>query len=112
MEEPKWVKVTSVKQLEELVDQGCYDYTVKLNYGCRSSKFINRADDNKFYVFNLIDDSEHYLTADELEDENKTNIGKAIRQGAFFAYLDEREMARNRLNQSYSQAPEKQKSEN
>ena len=106
-EKPKWVKVTSVKQLGELVDRGCYDYTIQLNYGCRSSKFINRADGNKFYVFNMIDDSEHYLTAEELEDEQVTNIGAAMKKGAFFTYLDEREMARNRLNQSYGQAEQK-----
>lgn len=79
-----YIKVTSVEQLGKLVDEGHTDFFILLNFGLRSSKFINRADDDKFFVCNLIDDSEQELTPAEIMDENFTNIGKAIKAGAFY----------------------------
>jgi hypothetical protein len=43
-------------------------------------------DDGKFNVVNEIDGSAQKLTPEELFNESLTNIGKAIKYGAFYAY--------------------------
>jgi len=58
---------------------------IMLNSGLRSSKFINMVG-NSFYVFNDIDDSEQYLSEEEIMNEQFNLIGEAIKKGALFAY--------------------------
>lgn len=83
-----YTKVTSVEHLGQLVDKGKTDFFICLNFGIRSSKFINRGDNNKFFICNLSDDSEQELTAEELMDKKFTNIGEAITKGAFYCEED------------------------
>lgn len=61
------------------------EFFIQLNGGARSTKRI-RYDHwrETFHVTNEIDGSKQVLTSDELMDSNVTNIGTAIRAGAFY----------------------------
>ena len=78
----KPIKVESIDHLISLVGDG-RDFFI--SFGCaRSSKYITY-DGEKFWVLNYIDDSEQVLTKEQMDDEEYTNIGKAIRNGCFYA---------------------------
>jgi hypothetical protein len=83
-------KIENLGQLRELAGRdGGLDCFILLNGGLRSSKHIRTVDGctkgKVFYVFNLIDDSECYLTAEEIVDPGMTMIGEAMSKGALFA---------------------------
>lgn len=83
-------KITRVKSLDELkqiCDGRMRDFFIQLNFGIRSTKSISydRSTD-KFYIVNIIDDSEQELSSKEIMDENNSHIGKAIELGAFYQY--------------------------
>lgn len=80
------IKVKDVAHLRELVTSGKHRYFIALNFGLRSSKHISLNGDN-FCVFNEIDGSEDRLTEEELFDKSLTNVGEAIKYGAFFCSL-------------------------
>lgn len=77
------IKVKDVAHLRELVVSGKHRYFIALNFGLRSSKYISLNGDN-FCVFNEIDGSDDILTEEEIMDTRYTNIGEAIKYGAFF----------------------------
>lgn len=77
------IKVKDVAHLRELVASGKHRFFIQLNLGLRSSKFITGNGD-KFCIFNEIDGSEDRLTEEELFDKSLTNVGEAIKYGAFF----------------------------
>lgn len=80
-------KVTSIKQLREMVENDYFDYFVALNYGLRSSKTICMNDDGeRFDIVNEIDGTEQTLSEEELMDRDLTNIGYAIQNGALYCY--------------------------
>ncbi len=75
-------RIRTIEQLKELAKNGL-DCFILLNGGLRSSKHIRYfPDDNSFYVFNLIDDSEQELTESQILDSAYTNIGEAMKKGA------------------------------
>ena len=75
-------RIRTVEQLKELAKKGM-ECCIRLNGGLRSSKFIEyNPDDNSFYVFNYIDDSEQRLTESQILDSEYTNIGEALEKGA------------------------------
>ena len=75
-------RIKTIEQLKELAKNGL-DCFILLNGGLRSSKHIRfHPDDNSFYVFNLIDDSEQELTETQILDSAYTNIGEAVKKGA------------------------------
>jgi len=75
-------RIKTIEQLKELAKNGL-DCFILLNGGLRSSKHIRfHPDDNSFYVFNLIDDSEQELTETQILDSAYTNIGEAMKKGA------------------------------
>lgn len=83
-------KITRVKSLDELkqiCDGRMRDFFIQLNFGIRSTKAISydRSTD-KFYIVNIIDDSEQELSSKEIMDENNSHIGKAIELGEFYQY--------------------------
>ncbi len=81
----KYTKVNSVDHLFELVAEGNTDFFIQLNFGARSSKHITPGPSKEVLeVVNLIDDTTQALTAELLMDESVTNIGKAIKYGAFW----------------------------
>ena len=75
------LQVKDIAHLRELISKGLNRYFIKLNFGLRSSKWLEMNGDN-FYVFHEIDGSDEVLTEQELIDEN---IGNAIEHGAFCA---------------------------
>ena len=75
-------RIRTVEQLKELARKGM-ECCIRLNGGLRSSKFIRYdPDDNSFYVFNYVDDSEQTLTESQIRDSQYTNIGEALEKGA------------------------------
>ena len=75
-------RIRTIEQLKELAKNGL-DCFILLNGGLRSSKHIRYyPDDNSFYVFNLIDDTEQELTESQILDKAYTNIGEAMEKGA------------------------------
>ena len=83
-------KITRVKSLDELkqiCDGRMRDFFIQLNFGIRSTKAISYdRNTDKFYIVNIIDDSEQELSSKEIMDENNSHIGKAIELGAFYQY--------------------------
>lgn len=76
--------IKDVAQLKELSKNGL-DCHIRLNFNFRSSKHIYYNEDtNIFEVINYIDDSEQFLTEEQLFDENYTNIGKALKHNALY----------------------------
>jgi len=81
-QETKDRRIKTVEQLKELAKKGMECF-VLLNGGLRSSKYIRYdPDDNSFYVFNYIDDSEQTLTESQILNSEYTNIGEAMNKGA------------------------------
>ncbi len=81
-QETKDRRIKTIEQLKELAKNGL-DCFILLNGGLRSSKHIRYyPDDNSFYVFNLIDDSEQELTEIQILNSDYTNIGEAMKKGA------------------------------
>ena len=85
-------KITSIEELKKLSNEnengGLLECFIALNGGVISRKLISYdSDTNKFWVCNMIDDTEEELTEEEINNDELTNIGKAIRLGSF--YLEE-----------------------
>ena len=98
----KTKKVYSLAQITEQINDNIenkggepVELIVQLNYGLYSRKSITFADEqdesgfSKFEVFNHIDDTTQILSLNELFDETKTNLGKAINAGAVFMVIDD-----------------------
>ena len=77
-------QINSVKELIEEINSGNHDFFIGGGL-LRSSKYIEYNNDN-FYIYNEIDDTEQTLTSKELFDKDCTNIGFAINQGCFYSY--------------------------
>ena len=78
--------VTSIEELKKYASaDGGMDFYIALVGQGRSSKHISY-DGEKFFVLNYIDESEQELSADEIMSDDFGNIGKAIRQNAFFVF--------------------------
>ncbi len=80
----KPVKVRTVDQLKGHLSRGGAEFFIVLRYGVRSSKHIELAKRNKFWVLNYIDSSTHTLSEKQLFDRAFTNIGAAMKVGAFY----------------------------
>ena len=82
-----FTQIKSLDDLKQKIYDGVHDYFIRLNGGARSSKFIDYSTiSKKFYICNEIDGSEQELTETELMSEDYTNIGKALKLGALWAY--------------------------
>lgn len=80
-------QVTSTAQLKRMISDGVHDFFIQLNFGARSSKFMDYDPrDSRFVIENEIDGSRQRLNEKNLFNERHTNIGKAITAGAFYAY--------------------------
>lgn len=81
-----------IEKIKENIEAGIepVEISIQLNHGAISRKAITFADEqdangnDKFEILNFIDDSTQILSFDELFDEGKTYIGKAIECGAAF----------------------------
>jgi hypothetical protein len=86
-------RINSIKELRHAIENDENEFFILLAGGfARSSKnihFHDSLDKNKEYKFSIIneiDDSEQILSESEIMDQRNTNIGKAMKQGAFYAY--------------------------
>ena len=77
-------QINSIEELIDEINSGKHDFFID-NGLFRSSKYIEY-DDDTFYIYNEIDDTEQTLTTKELFNDNYTNIGVAINNGTFYAY--------------------------
>lgn len=81
----KRIRITSLDELFSEVGKGNTDYFIMLNYGLCSSKYITEGEmEGTLCVLNLIDDTKQVLDRAALNDGGVTNIGRAIRNGAFY----------------------------
>lgn len=77
--------IKTIASLKKLASRsGGVDCSILLNGNIASSKHIQFDDNNTFYVFNLIDDSEQYLNETELF--TKSNVGEAIKKHALVIF--------------------------
>ena len=80
-------KINSQKELDDLIKnvKGGYplECFVLLNFGLRSSKDISFNENNDYYVYNTVDDSEEIIVHSQLMN---SSIGEAISKGALYKY--------------------------
>ena len=78
-------KVKDIEDLKKICKDKHKDFFIWLNHGVRSSKTVFfDSERNLFSVYNEIDGSMEELTEKEIQDNSITNIGKAIKMGAFY----------------------------
>ena len=84
----KFVRIKSPGELLEAIKKKPLRFFIALNYAGESSKQI-RYDHRRrlFKIRNLIDGSRQELTCAQLMSPKHSNIGPAMRGGAFFAEL-------------------------
>ena len=81
------MRVESINHLKQLCTEGRHEYYIMLNFGLRSSKYIVYDEYNRlFNITNEIDDTYEELTETQVQDQKITNIGDAIKKGAFYIY--------------------------
>lgn len=80
------LQIRTIEQLKEESREGADFFIVLGNSGVmRSSKRIEWDEEEKrFFIFNLIDDTEQVLTEEQLMDRGYTNIGYAMTKGALY----------------------------
>ena len=81
-------QIKNIKDLDKLLETSenhSLECFVALNGGARSSKDVYK-ENNIYYVYNYVDDTENSFTEEELFDSSKTIIGDAITSGNFYVY--------------------------
>jgi len=79
------LQVKSLRHLKKILSGGAGEFFIALNYGCKSSKTVSYDRKSRmFFVTNLIDSTEQSLSSRQLMSGNWTNIGRAIKKGAFY----------------------------
>ena len=78
-----FIKVKDIFHLKELIEADNHDFIIVLNGGLGSHKTISLTKTDKFSVLNRIDESKQTISEKGLFNEKITNIGKAIKLGAF-----------------------------
>lgn len=72
-------RIRNCRQLRQAIKNGAIEFLLLLTGGACSRKLISLEEDNRFRVFNYIDDSTQTLTGKQLY--TRSNIGRAMRQG-------------------------------
>ena len=82
----EFIRIKSPGELLDAIKRKPIRFLILLNFGCTSSKQI-RYDHRRrvFKVRNLIDGTRQELTTSQLMSPRHSNIGPAMRAGAFFA---------------------------
>jgi hypothetical protein len=76
--------IRTLKQLDaELSTDEFRDFAILLGGGAAFSRKEIRRVGRRYQIVNCIDDTEQLLTAAQLFDSSRTNIGKAMKIGAF-----------------------------
>lgn len=84
-------KISTVEDLNQALDEKKHKFILLLAGGLMHSvKRIKYADKNRtsYHVKNDIDGTKQVLTAEELFDQNMTNIGLGMNNGAFWLDLN------------------------
>jgi len=80
-------KIESLDHLIKSIKDGHTEYFIALAGNCRSSKIVTFNEEAEvFDILNEIDDTFDTLTKEQMMDQNLTNIGDAIKKGAFYRY--------------------------
>jgi len=88
----KVLKVESLCHLKKILSGGAGEFFIALNYGCKSSKTVSYDRKSRmFFVTNLIDSTEQSLSSRQLMSAGWTNIGQAIKKGAFYYEISGRQ---------------------
>jgi hypothetical protein len=74
-------QIRNTRQLRETVSQGEREFKLALQFGLFSRKTIRLLPDGRFRVVNHIDETVQRLSGRQLYTES--NIGRAMKQGAF-----------------------------
>jgi hypothetical protein len=79
------IPIQSIPQLKKMTTRKQIRCFIQLYYGARSAKLIRYNPlDGLFRVVNEIDNTHQELTAEELMDSRRTNIGQALKAGALY----------------------------
>jgi len=79
---PDGVRIPNIEALNDAMADGNDGYAIVLNGGLFARKTITW-ESNRYRVEDHVDGSVVWLTADQLFDERYSNIGKAMKVGAF-----------------------------
>ena len=82
---PNGVRIPDINALNDALQDGNHEFAIVLSGGMGSRKTIYPTA-RGYQLTNHIDDSEMSLTAKQLLDPKRTNIGEAMRKGAFIVY--------------------------
>jgi hypothetical protein len=78
-------KISSLEELKEAARNGAEFFILLAGGLLRSSKYISYDPmEDRFWIWNLIDDSEQSLLAKNVMEKQYTNIGEAIQNGCFY----------------------------
>lgn len=82
------IKINNLEELKEVLSEEgeTVEGYILLNGGIRSSKSMCNLGNDKYSIINEVDDSEQFLSFEELNDESKTHIGLAVTNGSFYLY--------------------------
>lgn len=77
-------QIKTQQELDKLISKfGNLDCFIQLNYGFRSSKTISFDENDNYFVYNHIDDSEEIIASSKLKD---SFLGQALKKGALYKY--------------------------
>lgn len=79
-------KISTIEELKQdcIDNNGCGEFFIALNYGCKSSKTIYWEEEgDNFNIIHEIDFSDESLDETELKE---SFIGQAMSAGAFYSY--------------------------
>lgn len=81
-------KINNLEELKEVLSEEgeVVEGFILLKGNLRSSKSICNIGNGLYSIINEIDDSEQFLSFEELNDESKTHIGLAVTNGMFYLY--------------------------
>jgi hypothetical protein len=80
----KPIRIKTLAALNKVTSNGkVHRFRILLAGGLIYSEKLIRRMGDMYYIDNRIDDSSQELHEDEIMDENLTNIGKAMKAGAF-----------------------------
>ena len=81
----KLIRIESLNHLKKVLSKGSAEFFIALKYGCKSSKTISYdKDEDVFKIDNWIDGTTQKLSSKELMSKQFTNVGRAIKKGAFY----------------------------
>lgn len=81
------IKVKDLNHLNQLIEDEKYHFFVN---GLRISIFINHVEQGRttYSIVNWLEDTEQFLTQEELFDKELSDIGYALNHGALYNYGD------------------------